>query len=49
VSTGIHTTLLRAVLALISAGERGGPRVDLEAALADITGAVRRLCGAGEE
>jgi molecular chaperone HtpG len=40
--------LLRAVLALISAGERGGPGVDLEKALADITGAVRRLCGAGE-
>jgi molecular chaperone HtpG len=38
------TGLLRAVLALIAAGERGGARVDLEAALADIALAVRRLC-----
>lgn len=42
------TGLLRAVLALISAGERGGPAVDLEAALADIAAAVRRLCAAQE-
>jgi molecular chaperone HtpG len=38
------TGLLRAVLALIAAGERGAGRVDLEAALDDITAAVRRLC-----
>ena len=38
--------LLRAVLALIAAGERGNGGVDLDAALGDITSAVRRLCEA---
>jgi molecular chaperone HtpG len=42
--TAAATGLLRAVLALIAAGERGHGRVDLEAALGDITTAVRRLC-----
>ena len=40
------TGLLRAVLALIAAGERGNGGVDLDAALGDITSAVRRLCEA---